>query len=144
MGQMPAHSPRESIEGESISGDSRDPLRFQRTQKVNGQKQYVFKAEFNVHAQITNTLPLGAAKIDENAFTQLGEKLSSSTAVITSLSKKFSPRLESNFTATHSSNTWEFSKQTNVKVITPRQLVINAIEKRLRTQSTGNSAFPVQ
>jgi hypothetical protein len=128
---VPAYNPKESIEGEKISGDSRDPLRFQRVQKINGRKLYIFKAEFNVHAQIAGVLPSGTAKIDENALTQLGEKLSSDTAVIASLSKNFSSVLESNFTATHSGNTWEFPKQTNAKVITPRQQIINAMRKRL-------------
>jgi hypothetical protein len=135
---VPAYNPKESIEGEKISGDSRDPLRFQRMQKINGKKRYIFKAEFNVHAQITNALPPGAAKLDENALTQLGEKLGSDTAVVTSLAKNFSSVLESNFTATHSGNTWEFSKQTNVKIITPRQQIVNAIRKRLDVRPTDD------
>jgi hypothetical protein len=100
-------------------------------QKINGKKYYIFKAEFNVHARIANPLALNAAKIEEKALTEPGEKLSCDTAVITSVSKNFSSALESNFTATHSGNMWEFSKQTNVKVITPRQQIINAIRKRL-------------
>lgn len=128
---MPAYSPKESIEGEKISGNSRDPLRFQRTQKINGEKCYIFKAEFNVHANITSPLSSGAVKIEKGALTEPGEKLGADTAVITSFSKNFSSALESNFTATHSGNTWEFSKQTNVKVITPRQQIINAVRKRL-------------
>jgi hypothetical protein len=128
---MPAYNPKESIEGEKILGDSRDPLRFQRIQKINGKKRYIFKAEFNVHARIITALPPGAAQIDENALTHQGEKLGSDTAVITSFSKNFSATLEGNFTATHSGNTWDFSSQTNVKVITPRQQIIDAMRKRL-------------
>jgi hypothetical protein len=136
---MPAYKPKDSIEGEKVSGDSRDPLRFQRIQSVNGVRCYIFKAEFNVHAQIINTLPPGVAKIDENALTQPGEKLGGDTVIITSLSKKFSSALESNFTATHSGNTWDFSKQTNVRVITPRQQLIDAMQKRLNIQPIGNN-----
>jgi hypothetical protein len=127
---MPAHSPGSSIEGERIAGDSRDPLRFQRVQKINGKKHYIFKAEFNVHAKISESLPPEAVRIAEDALTGLGETLSCDAAVITSLSKNISSSLKSNFTATHSVNTWEFDKQTNVKVITPRQQIINALQKR--------------
>jgi hypothetical protein len=141
---VPAYNPKESIEGEKISGDSRDPLRFQRIQKINGEKLYIFKAEFNVHAQITDALRPGAARIDANALTQQGEKLSCDTAVITSLSKNFSPVLESNFTATHSGNIWKFSKQTNVKVITPRQQIIDAMQKRINAQTGNDSVSPGQ
>jgi hypothetical protein len=136
---MPVYNPKESIEGEKISGDSRDPLRFQKAQKINGKKCYIFKAEFNVHAQITGPLPPDATKIDADALVRLGENLSSDTAVITSFSKNFSSGLESNFTATHSGNTWKFSKQTNVKVVTSRQQIINAAQKRLRAQSAKDS-----
>jgi hypothetical protein len=131
MDQMPAYRPKESIEGEKISGDSRDPLRFQRTQIINGKRCYIFKAEFNVHAEITTRLSPGIPLINKNALTQPGEKLGGDSAVITSLCKKFSSALTSNFTSTHSGNTWEFSEQTNVKVITPRQQIVNAIQKRL-------------
>jgi hypothetical protein len=139
MNRMPAYKPKESIEGEKVSGDSRDPLRFQRVQSVNGIRCYIFKAEFNVHAQIIDALPPGVAKIDENALTHPGEKLSGDTVVITSLSKKFSLTLESNFTATHSGNTWGFSKQTNVRVITPRQQLIDAMRKRLNSRQIGSN-----
>jgi hypothetical protein len=130
---MPAYSHNESIEGERISGDSRDPVRFQRTQKILGEKRYIFKVEFNVHAKIAKSLLPGTVKIDVDALTHSGETLSSDTAVVTSFSKTFSSALESNFTATHSGNTWEFSEQTNVKVITPRQQIIDAMQKRLST-----------
>jgi hypothetical protein len=128
---MPAYKPKESIEGEKIFGDSRDPLRFRRTQIVNGKKCYIFKVEFNVHAEIIEPLSLGTAKIDQNALIGLGEKLGSDTAIITSFCQKISSSLESNFTSTHSGNTWGFSKQTNAKVVTPRQQIIDAIQKRL-------------
>jgi hypothetical protein len=133
---MPAYNPGESIEGERISGDSRDPLRFQRTQQINGKKCYIFKAEFNVHAEITAPLSSGTPLIDENALTQPGEKLGGDSAVITSSCNKFSSALRSNFTSTHSGNTWKFSEQTNVKIITPRQQIINAVQKRLAGQLT--------
>jgi hypothetical protein len=130
---MPAHRPNESIEGEKISGDSRDPVRFQRIQRLSGRKCYIFKVEFNVHAEISVPLT-SATKIDEKALTGPGEKLSSDTAVITSFCQKFSSTLKSNFTSTHSVNIWDFAKQTNVKVITPRQQIINAMQRRLDTQ----------
>jgi hypothetical protein len=139
---MPAYRPKESIEGEKIFGDSRDPLRFQRIQQINGKKCYVFKAEFNVHAEIGAALPSGTGKIDENALTEPGEKLGSDTAIITSLCQKFSSVLKSNVTSTHSGNTWNFSKQTNVKVITPRQQIINAKEKRLDAQPVALTVPP--
>jgi hypothetical protein len=125
------YNPKESIEGAKIAGDSRDPLRFQRVQKINGQKCFIFKAEFNVHAAIESPLPPGTSQIDDNALTSTGDKLSGDTAIITSLSKNFAGALERNFTATHSANTWEFTKQTNVKVVTPRHQIIQAMQKRL-------------
>jgi hypothetical protein len=136
---MPAYKHNESIEGEKISGDSRDPLRFKRIQKIRGKKHYIFKAEFNVHAKITSSLPSDTVPIDKNALIKPGDSLSCDTAVITSTSKNFSSVLESNFTSTHSGNVWEFSKQTNVKVGTPRQQIIDALQKRLDTRLVRSS-----
>jgi len=53
---MPAHKPGESIEGLEIKGHSRDPLRFLSTKKINGIKCFIFKAEFDVFAEIVAEL----------------------------------------------------------------------------------------
>ena len=127
---MPVYNTNESIEGKKVHVDSRDPLRFQRTRKIEGKDYYIFKAAFNVHAEILADMPLDATKIEPNALIRLGERLGCDTAAITSASRNFSSALKSNFTATHSANAWVFAGQTNIKVITPRQEIIHAIQKR--------------
>jgi hypothetical protein len=106
-------------------------------QMINGKKCYIFKVEFNVHAEIIEPLASGTTQIDQNAFIGFGEKLSSDTAIITSFCQKYSSTLKSNFTSTHSGNTWGFSKQTNIKVVTPRQQIIDAKQKRLAAPAEG-------
>jgi hypothetical protein len=100
-------------------------------QKINGKRYYIFKAEFNVHAKIASPLAPNTVKIEEKALIEPEEKLGCDAALITSTTKNFSSALKSNFTATHSGNIWEFFKQTNVKVITPRQQIVDAMQKRL-------------
>jgi hypothetical protein len=146
---MPAHNPNESIEGLKISGNSRDPLRYQRDQKNNGKKCSIYKAEFDVFAKIDEKLT------DENylfyeikehsddtdekipePLTELGEKIDCDSAIITSIEKrrKIKQSLTSNFSATHGTNKWAFNKQTNIKVRTPSQEIVNALKNRRLTQ----------
>lgn len=137
---MPAHKPNESIEGEKIYGHSRDPLRSQPAKKINGIKCFLFKVEFDVFAKIVIKLIPDAhkhKKIDENALTTIGEKIECDTALIATIAKGRTPRnkdlfqqISSHITHTHGANEWESKQQANVKVITPRQEIINALHKR--------------
>jgi hypothetical protein len=124
---MPAHKPCESIEGLKIQGHSRDPLRSKPVKKINGIKYFIYKAEFNVFAEIIvglvpDTLP--GKKIDEKALTADGETLGCDTALITTLAKSRTQKVVSHVSHTHGASEWEFQEQTNVKVVTPRQEVI--------------------
>lgn len=135
---MPAHQLGESIEGMSIEGHSRDPLRSKPAKKINGVKCFVFKAEFNVFAEIivglaNNVLP--NAKIEALTLTAKGETLGSNTAVITSITKAHTPhgiyqKHVSHVSHTHGANVWAFNQQTNVKVVTPRQEITDVLHKR--------------
>jgi len=142
---MPAHKPNESIEGEKIRGNSRDPLRYLRNVKTNGKTCCLYKAAFNVFAKIEEALITGTPLLDTDTesnagidkivpkpLTDVGESISCDTAIITSIEriKPSKESLVSNFTATHSTNTWEFRKQTNVKVVTPHQAIVNALQQR--------------
>jgi hypothetical protein len=59
------------------------------------------------------------------------------TALITTIAKSRTPRQKdlfqkpvSHVSHTHGANEWEFKQQTNVKVVTPRQEIVNALQKR--------------
>jgi len=134
---MPAHKPGESIEGLKIQGHSRDPLRYQRPVKINGIKCFLFKAEFNVFAELIIELTHGTQQIDENALIVKGETIGCDTALITTIASARTPRqrdlfqeITSHVSHTHGASEWESKQQTNVKVVTPRQEIINALQKR--------------
>jgi hypothetical protein len=134
---VPAHQPSESIEGAKIEGHSRDPLRPQCTKLVNGIRCFIYHADFNVYAEIITVRPPDAPKLDGGALTAQGETLGSDTAILTIVAKTRTPRhkdvfqaLASHVTSTHGANKWAPKEQTNVKVKTPRQDIINAIQKR--------------
>ena len=134
---MPAHKAGESIEGLKIQGHSRDPLRYQRTEIINGIKYFLFKAEFNVFAEVIIQLTCGTPQIDENALITKGETIGCDTALITTIATTRTPRQRdlfqktvSHVSHTHGASEWEFKQQTNVKVVTPRQEIKNALQKR--------------
>jgi hypothetical protein len=128
---LPAYQPHESIEGNEIHGHSRDPIRYQRAMIVKGIKCFVFKTEFNVGAEIITVLAPGTPTLGEKPLTAKGDTLGSDTAVILSIALNRTHKNISHVTHTHGANIWEFKQQTNVKVITPRQEIINAQQKRL-------------
>jgi hypothetical protein len=130
---MPAHKPGESIEGLKIQGHSRDPLRSNPVKKINGLKYFVYKAEFNVFAEIVAGLSpdiLPDKKIDKNALIIEGETLGCDTALITTIAKDRTQKIVSHVSHTHGASEWDFKQQTNVKVVTPRQEIIDALQKR--------------
>jgi hypothetical protein len=134
---MQAHKSGESIEGERIYGHSRDPLRSQPAKKINGIKCFLFKAEFNVVAEVVIELTAGVQQIDKNALTARSDTLGSNTALIATIATTKTPRQRDLFqkprsrvSHTHGASEWESKQQTNVKVVTPRQEIINALYKR--------------
>jgi len=132
---MPAHELGKSIEGLRIEGCSRKPAVFLRTKIINGMKYFVFKAEFNVSAEIVIELGNKTPKIDGNALVAKGETLGCDSALITTIAKTRTPpkhlnKLISHGSHTHGTNEWVFKEHTNVRVTIPRQEIINAIEKR--------------
>jgi len=135
---MPAHNLDESIEGLRIQGHSRDPIRSMPLKMINGIKCFIFKAEFNVFAEITVELTNGTPLIYKDALTATGQTLGSDTALITTVAKartpKYSQNLISHGSHTHGASQWIFKQQTNVRVITPRQEIMNALEKRKAIQ----------
>jgi hypothetical protein len=124
------HQPGEAIEGLEISGQSRDPIRYSCDKKINNKKCHVYKAEFNVSAKVDVALA-NEEKLLSEASSNVNDDISCDTAVIMNTDKhRYKQDLISNATATHGTNKWRFKKQTNVKIITPRANVINAINKR--------------
>jgi len=142
---VPAHKPGESIEGLEIRGHSRDPLRYQRTAIINGIKCFLYKAEFNVFAELVIELTCGTPQIDKNALIMKGDTIGCDTALIATIASTRTPQQGNLFQKTtshvshkHGASEWEFKQQTNVKVITPRQEIINALAKRLNDQKTNH------
>jgi len=134
---MPAHKPGESIEGLEIQGHSRDPLRYQSTKEINGIKCFIFKAEFNVFAEIVVELSSKMPQIYADALTTKGESLGSDTALISIIAKTRTPRqrdlfqnIASHVSHTHGASEWGSKLQANIKVVTPRQEIVNALQKR--------------
>jgi hypothetical protein len=130
---MPAHKSGESVEGLKIQGHSRDPLRSKPVKKINGLKYFVYKAEFNVFAEIVAGLSpdiLLDKKLDKNALIMEGETLGCDTALIITIAKNRTQKAVSHVSYTHGASEWEFTQQTNVKVVTPRQEIIDALQKR--------------
>jgi thioredoxin reductase len=81
--------------------------------------------------------------IDINALTAKGERLGSDTVFIATIAKTRTPRQRdlfqdnvSHVSHKHGANIWGSKQQTNIKIITPRQEVINAFQKR-RNNLTG-------
>jgi hypothetical protein len=131
---MPAHKPNESIEGLIIQGHSRKPIRSMPAKKISGMKCFIFKVEFNVFAEIVSALESKVPQIYKDALITIGETLGSDTALIATVAKtripNYSQNLISHGSHTHGANEWKFKEHTNAKVITPRQEIINALEKR--------------
>jgi hypothetical protein len=132
---MPALKPSESIEGLEVGGHSRDPLRYQRTIKTNGIKYFLYKTEFDVFAEIVVELIPGTPQIEKKALVKKGDTIRCDTALITTIAHGRTPPLfrqkaVSHESHTHGASEWEFSQKTNVKVVTPRQEIINALQKR--------------
>jgi len=132
-----AHKPGESIEGLEIQGHSRDPLRYQRTALINGIKCFLYKAEFNVLAKIVIELTCATPQINKNALIMKGDDIGCNTASIATIANTRTPKQShlsqktaSHVSHTHGANKWDFKQQTNVKVVTPRQEIINALAKR--------------
>jgi hypothetical protein len=125
------HKPGESVEGLEISGNSRDPIRYLRSVKLNEKTCNMYKAEFNVSATVGIGLT-NEKKFIDTAFTDTGDSISCQSAIIINAGKlnRYNEGLKSNATATHGTNEWLFKKQTNAKIITPRDDVVKAIEKR--------------
>jgi spore germination protein GerM len=101
-------------------------------------KYYFSKAEFNVFAEIIIELEHGTKQIEKNALIIKGETLGCDTALIKSISRTHTPnkinldqKQASHVTHTHGANIWTFNQHTNVKVVTPRQQLINANKKRV-------------
>ena len=134
---MPAYQPGESIEGEKVYGHSRDPIRFQTSRIINGIKCFLYKAEFNVYGEVLIGLAQCTPKIEMEALVTEGAAISCDSALVAITAKTRTPRQQdlfqkhiSHVTHTHGANAWEPKHQTNIKVITPRQEIINALQKR--------------
>jgi hypothetical protein len=130
---MPAHKSGESIEGLRIEGHSRKPLRSKPVQKIHGQKHFGYKVEFNVFAKIAAGLSpdmVPDKKIEKDALITEGETLGCDTAVIITIAKDRTQKAVSHVSHTHGANTWEFKQHTNIKVITPRKEIMDALQKR--------------
>jgi hypothetical protein len=119
-----------SIEGLSIYGMSRDPLKNRGLQRIKNIKCYQFISSFDVNAEIKKVLNQETPKIESNSICILGAEIKCEKAVIHSLSERYSSKLISNASAKHSSNSWNFPKQTNVKILISHEEIKNAIEKR--------------
>jgi len=139
---VPAFNRSESIEGLKIKGHSRDPLRSQPAKKINGIKCFLYKAEFDVFAEVIIELTCGTKKIYDNALVTKGEIIRCDTALISTIAKGRTPRLKekitSHVTHTHGAIEWNPPEQANVKVITPRTEIINALQKRNAILNNGS------
>ena len=130
---MPVHKQGDSIEGLKIQGHSRDPLRSKPVKKINGLKYFIYKAEFNVFAEIAAGLSpdmLPNKKIEKDALIKEGETIGCDTALITTIAQNRTQKTVSHVSHTHGASKWEFKQQTNVKVVTPRKEIIDALQKR--------------
>jgi hypothetical protein len=50
--------------------------------------------------------------------------------LITTIAESRTQKTVSHVSHTHGANEWEFKQQTNVKVVTPRQEIMDALQKR--------------
>lgn len=96
----------------------------------------MYKAEFDVFAEVIIELNHSTKKIYDNALTAKGETIRCDTALITTIAKGRTPRLKektaSHVSHTHGASKWEFAEQANVKVITPQAEIFNALQKNDR------------
>jgi hypothetical protein len=120
----------ESIEGLSVEGRSRYPLKDMGLNLHGGKSYNRYIASFDVKSRIRSLIPKNGRKIDKNAHCGLADELSCDKAFIHSCSFRYSQRVSSNMSATHGASTWCFPKQTNVKIHSAHQEILNGIRSR--------------
>lgn len=129
---MPDHTePNCAIEGDAVSGHSRDPLINRGLKYYNNQTVHRFKASFDIRTGIKRVLSEGTEKIEPDAFCGADDRIICETALIHSIKQRYSHRLVQG-SAAHRANSWDFPFQTSVKIICGHQEIINAIQRRER------------
>src|SRR5512140_1215216 len=78
----------QSIEGDAIEGQSRDPLKNRGWMRVNGQRCSTFVATFDVRGEVTRPLAPDAQRIEPDAVTSPGNKVICEKALIHSVKEK--------------------------------------------------------
>jgi len=125
----------QSIEGLKVEGSSRKPLSYKGPELVNGQKRYKYMANFNTRSTIITKLNASSTKIIEDAIIDIDNTIVCENALIRSLENRYSKKLESNASSTHSTNAWLFPKQTNVFITRGHPEIENGIAKRKQIEA---------
>ena len=121
------------IEGKKVSGHSRHPLRQRGLTVVNNIECHRWVAEHNVEAVVVEPIDGQTVVISQTSHKELDARLSAQTADIFSLSDRRSEQVVKQ-SGRHQANAWNFKKQTLVKIVLPRQEIINSLQKRIKNR----------
>lgn len=118
----------EAIEGDKVSGDSRDPLIPRGLVNHNGHRCNRFVAKFNVKAKVTS--PAEVALLEPNANLSMGDSIKCDKATIHSMTRKYRADVVHG-SASHKTNAWSFSDRTSARIESPHQELIDGMRNRL-------------
>lgn len=125
--------PGEAIEGASICGHSREPLKSLGLE-TNENKMDVFRlvAKKNVKSRIVNPISSAVTRICPKASISPSVELICVKANIYTVDeKRISIEVGSNITGTHGSLVWTFQTQTAVKIVQGHQGLLNGYRNRM-------------
>ncbi len=127
----------ESIEGHSVSGNSRDPLinrgrdEYKKsTDDENPIRCNRYTAEFNVKSCIDKELHDTEIPMDIKSHKEIDIKINCDKVNIYTKKPKFSSDIIKGASGTHGATKWNFPQQTLVKISVVHPEIQRAIEKR--------------
>lgn len=123
----------QSIEGSSVKGQSRCPLRARGLQKHNGIKCYIFVARFDVRAATEKPL-VGEPELEENAITSTNVEIVCQDATVKSKKRRYQREVAKG-SSTHKTNRWVFPQHTSVRITASHPEILAATEKRARLEA---------
>lgn len=132
--------PGDALEGDSLEGQSRDPIIPRGLMRVNGLKCYKFSSSFDVKSKIKCALSSGAVRLDPNASVSCADQLLCERATILSLKMRYSKSVSTG-SATHKANFWAFPQQAIARIDMAHQQIENARAKRLAQMSQTNRSL---
>ncbi len=123
----------DAIEGDSVTGQSRKPLKYMGAQlDASERKYYRYVADFDVRAKVTSGEPPN--EFFANASNSREDEIICERALVHSRAGPGRGAVTRG-SSTHQTNTWTFSSRTGVRVTRSHEEIKNAIRRRDLAQS---------